>query len=77
MTEPRRDRSWEHARVIGVLQNALLKFPDMRVGQLIVNALPSGFSNDAYYIEDAALADALLRFAENHATLRKALEPEP
>ena len=64
-----RDRSWEHARVIGVLTNALLKCPDLRVGQLIVNALPPEFANDAFYIEDDALADALLKFSEAHAVL--------
>ena len=64
-----RDRSREHARVLGVLQTALTRCPDLRVGQLIVNALPPEFANDAFYIEDAALADALLKFSDAHAVL--------
>jgi hypothetical protein len=34
-------------------------FPDLRIGQIIVNALPDRFGNDPYNITDEDLAAAL------------------
>jgi hypothetical protein len=46
------------------------KYPALRIGQLIVNALPPNFANDPYYIEDSDLIRALLEFEQKIDTLR-------
>lgn len=50
--------------VFQALGQVLLKYPELRVGQAIVNALPERFKNDAYYIEDDELAECLQALAD-------------
>ncbi len=38
------------------------RFPDLRICQLISNAIPLGCGKDIYYIEDAELLDWLLAY---------------
>jgi uncharacterized protein YihD (DUF1040 family) len=47
--------------IVNRLANAWLQNPDLRLGQLIVNALPDNFGNDPFYIKD----DELIREIEN------------
>jgi hypothetical protein len=44
------------------------KYPDLRLGQLIVNLLPSNFRSDPFYVEDEwwiAEIDRRLTYLEN------------
>lgn len=54
----------EHLDVILELAQASARNPELRVGQLIVNALPDAYGNDAFYIPDAELAKALKEFGK-------------
>lgn len=50
--------------VYEALWQVLIKYPELRVGQAIVNALPARYNNDAYYIEDDELAACLQALAD-------------
>lgn len=50
--------------VFQALGQVLLKYPELRVGQAIVNALPARYGNDAFYIEDDELAECLRALAD-------------
>lgn len=52
----------QRIQTLVALAMASARNPELRIGQLIVNALPLNFGNDAFYIEDAALADSLHAF---------------
>jgi hypothetical protein len=49
--------------VIAALRAVLLRYPDYRVGQAIVNALDPRANSDAFYVEDEALAKGLRQIA--------------
>lgn len=53
--------------VYEALGQVLLKHPELRVGQAIVNALPARYGNDAFYIEDDELAECLRALADGKA----------
>ncbi len=58
-------------RILKAISDIKKDCPYLRIGQIIVNALPSNFNTDAFYISDEELADCLeklfdkLAIAEN------------
>jgi hypothetical protein len=52
-------------RTCATLTTAKMMFPNLRVGQLIMDALPEG--KDLFYIPDEELAVALEKFMEANA----------
>lgn len=44
------------------------RFPDLRIGQIIGNALPARFGNDCYNIENDELIECLWEFARRDFT---------
>lgn len=49
----------EPALVLAAIRDVMSTFPDMRVGQAIVNAVHNA---DLFYMEDRVLADALAAY---------------
>lgn len=43
-----------------ILKRIKDRYPDLRIGQIIANALPSNFNSDPYHITDEALAKELI-----------------
>lgn len=54
----------EHLDVILELAKASARCPQLRIGQLIANALPAGVGGDPFYIPDADLAEALKEYGK-------------
>lgn len=52
----------EFEEVIEALKRVHNRFPQLRVGQMICNALPLELNNDPYYLSDSALAKNLNGF---------------
>jgi hypothetical protein len=54
-------------RALNALDRCARKYPHLRIGQIIVNALPDNF-HDPYYAEDGMLASALESYLHQEAT---------
>ncbi len=52
------------ARTLRTLETALELFPQLRIGQIIFNAIPDGM--DYYYLSDLELQVYLLRYIEEN-----------
>lgn len=63
--------------VFQALGEVLLKYPELRVGQAIVNALPARYGNDAFYIEDDELAECLRALADGQPSEDRLIAPQP
>lgn len=55
-------REQEIAITIAALLTAWRRCPELRLGQLIANALPVGFGCDPFHISDQQLRDELERY---------------
>lgn len=47
------------------IRRAWLGVPELRLGQLIVNALPENFGSDPFYISDDSLRVEIEKFVQN------------
>lgn len=63
--------------VFQALGQVLLKYPEFRVGQAVMNALPARFNNDAFYIEDDELAECLRALADGQPSEDRLIAPQP
>lgn len=55
-------------RLLALVERIWRRYPDLRLGQIIVNALPDRFENDPFFIEDSDLEAALIaRYEVNPA----------
>lgn len=52
----------DSAAVLEALEAAIRLHPGLRVGQLIVNALPDRYKNDPFYVSDLEFAYALANY---------------
>ena len=61
----KRDTSGYMAAILSEIEHIWSKYPELRLGQLISNAVsPMAGSFDTFYWEDADLLDALRKFSE-------------
>ena len=55
MRDPKRIKT-----ILGLIRRIWEEYPDLRLGQLIVNTIPPGHDNvDLYYLEDEKLVEKL------------------
>lgn len=65
VSKPERSAN-SRAKVYEAIERAMAKYPDMRVGQLLVNAFP--VVPDIFYVEDELVAKKIDAYVEaNHA----------
>lgn len=57
-------KSRDPERLFNAIRRMRKSCPDLRVGQIIVNALPSAFGNDPFYIENDDLATLIEKQCE-------------
>ena len=53
-------------RVLEILANSWRTFPELRLGQLIVNVSGHRSENDVFYVEDAEMLSDIADFTEKH-----------
>lgn len=57
-------RKLARERCLTLIRNIMTRFPDMRIGQVVVNALPTRFNCDPFNCTDEELAEGLQHFWE-------------
>lgn len=58
-------RAREIENHVDAIRRAWLAVPELRLGQLVVNALPLGFANDPFYINDDILRVEIEKFVQS------------
>ena len=51
-------------RILKLIEKAWKKYPDLRLGQLLVDALPKKFEDNVFYYEDDDLEDDFTKWIE-------------
>lgn len=68
--KPPRDAKWM-AAVVGELEAAWKRTPDLRFGQLLINV----FGMDFYYVEDAELVERVREYVNAYPKVAKSQKP--
>ena len=53
--------------VLNVLRNVWYEFPDLRLGQLLINTTPPKYEQEIYYIEDDEMIKNLKAYKKKYS----------